>query len=196
MTGSFAETLAQARGGDSDAFEELISPQLGPLTAYVRLRLNDQVARRESTADIVQSVCREVLLDLGTMRATTEAGFRAWLYGVVANKLADKHDFHRAARRDVGREISPGQRVPGDVPLLEVYGRVATPSRDVAAQEELARIEAAFDELPEHYRDVLLMVSIAGLSYAETATATGRSEDSVRQVTHRARARLATLLDT
>ncbi|MEZ6194563.1 MAG: RNA polymerase sigma factor [Planctomycetota bacterium] len=194
MSAEFEDLLAKARDGKREAIEALLAPQLGALTAFVRLRIDGGIARRESAADVVQSVCREVLGDLESLRARDERGFRAWLFALVANKLSSKRDWHRAARRDVRRELALDAAI-GPAPLLGAYSRAATPSRAAEAKEEVARIEDAFDRLPEHYRDVLVLVSIAELSYAETAAVLDRSEDSVRQITHRARARLATLLE-
>jgi hypothetical protein len=47
-------------------------------------------------------------------------------------------------------------------------------------------LEAAFDELPEHYREVITLSRIAGLSRAEIAAHMGRSEASVRNLLSRA----------
>lgn len=193
---SFSDLLKRAKGGDGGAVEKLLLPHLPALSAFVRLRISDGVVRRESTADIVQSVCRDALGDLPSVRANDEDGFRAWLFAVVHNKLRNKEDYHRAAKRDLQREQGSHFDAAGrDVQLLWAYGRAVSPSQDAAASEEVARIEAAFDRLPDSYRDVLLHVGIGGLSYRESSRLLGRSEDSVRQLVHRARARLATLLD-
>ncbi|MEZ6197707.1 MAG: RNA polymerase sigma factor [Planctomycetota bacterium] len=193
MESPFADLLARARGGDREALETLLTPQLPALTAYVRLRLEGALARRESSADLVQSICREVIDDIATVKGATEEAFRGWLYGIAAHKLSDRRDYHRAARRDPARE-SPAPPETSPEELLLAYSRIATPSREAMSREELDRIEAAFDALPPDHRDVLVHVAIAGLSYAETSALTGRSEVSLRQLVHRARARLATLL--
>lgn len=193
---SFLDLLNRAKGGDGRAVEKLLLPHLPALNAFVRLRISDGVVRRESTADIVQSVCRDALGDLPSVRAIDEDGFRAWLFAVVHNKLRNKEDYHRAAKRDLQREQGALADASGNqAQLLGLYGRAVSPSQDAAASEEIARIERAFDQLPDAYRDVLLHVGIGGLSYGESSRLLGRSEDSVRQLVHRARARLATLLD-
>lgn len=157
--------------------------------------MSPAIARRESPEDLVQSVCREVAGSLGAIRAEDEVGFRSWLFGVMHNKLRSKESFHRAHRRDVGyeRHASIGGTRIEDV--LDLYRAATTPSQDAVALEEVARIEAAFRSLPEPHGDALRLVTVAGLSYAEAGTILGRSQDSVRQLVHRARARLATLLD-
>ena len=196
MPDSFAELLKRAQDGEGEALSELLTPYLSAITAYVRLRLPKDVSQRESSADIVQSVCGQVIADLPALKAANEIGFKAWLYRVVAHEITDKIDRHRAGRRDVARELPGGidSRIDNKA-LIKRYGMAVTPSKHVGAKEEIARIEKAFSRLPEDYRDVILHVSIAGLSYGDAATIMDRSEDSVRQLIHRARARLATLLD-
>lgn len=192
----FEDTLKSAKSGDEAAIGKLLLPFLPALTAFVRLRLHPQVTQRESPADVVQSICREVLDDLPQVRATEEVAFRSWLFSVAWNKVRNKHAYHNAEKRDIGKDLSGSVDYGmGEAAILASYGKAVTPSRDMAAGEEVARIEAAFGQLPELYRDVLLNVSIAGLSYAEAGRIAGKSEDAVRQLVHRARARLATLLD-
>ena len=162
----------------------------------MRLHLADAVARRESSADIVQSVCGDVLDDIAGFRSGSEVAFKAWLFRAVSNKLANKSAYHRAARRDVRRErATPINTVVEESALLAGYRAVSSPTRDAAVTEEIEHFERAFDAMPDDYRAVILHVSIAGLAYRDAATIMGRTEDAVRQLLHRARARLATLLD-
>jgi len=191
----FQDLMQRAKGGEASAIEELLLPFLPALNAFVRSRMSKGIMRRESSEDVVQSVCREVIGDLHSVRAEDQEGFRSWLFGVVHNKLRSKESFHRAAKRDVGNELrgTLGGADPEEV--LLAYGAAATPSQDAAAQEEIARIEAAFEHLSDDHSDVLRLVAIAGLTYSEAGRVLGRSEDAVRQLVHRARAKLATLLD-
>ena len=46
-------------------FEQLLERHLPTLRAYVRRNLDAALADRESTSDLVQSVCREVLQSRG-----------------------------------------------------------------------------------------------------------------------------------
>jgi RNA polymerase sigma factor (sigma-70 family) len=60
--------------------------------------------------------------------------------------------------------------------------------------EDMHRLEVAFDHLPEHYRDVIVMARLQGMSRAEIAQRTGSTERAVRILLYRALARLAELL--
>lgn len=182
-------------GCPSSPVEDLLVRHLPGLRAFVRLRAGPAVRAREAQSDLVQSTCREVLERIGDFRQGGESGFRHWLYTTALRKILDKHDFHTAQKRDVARE-NAGADVedrPG-ADLLAVYHRFASPSRNAIAAEELERVEAAFGELPEDYREVVLLSRVVGLSRSEVAQAMGRSEASVRNLLFRALAQLSRLL--
>ena len=169
--------------------EELLARHLPALRAYVRLKAGPLVRSREGASDVVQSPCRELLQHAERFQHRGELQFRRWLYTTALRKILDKHDFHTAARRDARRDAGAA-----DVQLLAAYANVCTPSEVVGAREQLDRIEAAFAELNEDQREVVLLSRILGLSRAEVAEQMDRSEASIRNLLFRALARLARLL--
>jgi RNA polymerase sigma-70 factor, ECF subfamily len=192
MQRSSAELLEAARGGDRAAIEELLVRHLPGLRAFVRLRAGPLVRRREAESDLVQSVCREVLLHAGDFRHGGEPAFRHWLYATAVRKILNKQDFHTAQRRDLRAEQPPS---PDGTLALDAYASFSSPSGHLVTAEELARIEQAFDELPADYREVILLSRVVGLPRAEVALSMGRSEGSVRNLLHRALATLSELLE-
>ncbi len=79
--------------------------------------------------------------------------------------------------------------------LLDGYRTFCTPSRAAQASEEVERIEAAFDGLPEEYREVITLSRVLGCSHAEIAARMGRSEGATRTLLYRALGRLSGVLD-
>jgi RNA polymerase sigma-70 factor (subfamily 1) len=197
VSGDSLDLVARLRDGDADAVEALMGRHLPALRAYVRVQGGPLLRAREESTDIVQSVCREVLEKLDRFRYPSEAGFKQWLYATALRKIRDRYDYYLAAKRDVRMETAPPAAsvtgAPGD--LAQVYRTLATPSRAASAREEIARIETAFDRLPEHYREVLVAARLLGMSRAEIAERTGSSELAVRSLLFRATAKLASLLD-
>ncbi len=187
---SFEELLERARRGDSEALAAVLTPHLPGLTGFVRLRTGGALRGRESAADVVQSICRRAINGLDSLRGRREEAFKQWLYAIALNSVRDRHDRQRVDRE---APLTFDSRVE-DGALLSCYATLQTPSCDAMAREEIERIEGAFDLLPEEYREVLLLARIAELSYAEIAERTSKSEGAVRQLLHRARARLAMLL--
>ena len=187
----------QASRGDDDALAQLLARHLPALHAFVRLRAGEAVLAKESCSDVVQSVCREVLRDLGAFEYRGEAAFRSWLFERALHKVIDRNRFYRMGKRDIGREVAPPSRMSRAEAgaLLGHYAAVCSPSREAEAHEEVARIEAAFQQLDEPYREVIAMCRLMGMTQAEVAAATGRSEGSVRGLLARGLARLARLLE-
>ena len=149
----------------------------------------------ESTSDIVQSVCREILQHKDRFQYPGEDGFRRWLYTTALRKVSKRAEFYRAQRRDAARTVPLEDGGDDPQALLSCYGRFCSPSQAFQAREEVERIEGAFDQLPEHYREVITLSRIAGLSHAEIAERTGRTEGSTRMLLFRALEQLSELLD-
>ena len=193
----FQGLFQRAKAGDRDAVEDLLGRHLNSLRGYVRLRSGHVIRARESHCDLVQSICREMLNDLGDVECDSEGAFRRWLFAVAHHKILHRAEYYGAQKRNPDRErpLEAREGRGGEAHVLEAYSSFCTPSRDASIQEEVGRIEAAFDSLPEDYRDVILKARFLGQSAQEISEATGRSELAVRKLLSRARARLALLLE-
>lgn len=182
--------------GDKTAIEELLQEHLSGLRGYVRLRAGPELRAMESASDIVQSVCREILENRERFQFNGEEGFRKWLYTTALRKLSNRARQRRTLKR--GAPVRALEDVPdGEVAggLLDCYRTFCTPSRAAQATEEVGRIEAAFDELPDEYREVITLSRILGFSHTEIAARMGRSEGATRTLLYRALGRLSGLLD-
>ena len=180
----------RSQDGDRAALEQLLVRYLPGVRAFVRLRMGAELRARESGSDIVQSVCADLLASPGFVFQDEER-FRSWLFVAALNKIRNHGRWHGAQKRDAAREEALGS---DDV--RSCYATVLSPSRELMGRERVAKLERAFDRLPEHYREVVTLARIAGLSYAEIATTTGRTVDSVRNVLARALNQLGTLLES
>jgi RNA polymerase sigma-70 factor (ECF subfamily) len=194
MQPDLAKELAAARRGEPKAFDSLFARSLPPLLAFIRAHADAAVTDRESAADVAQSVFREVLQDAGHIELRGEGAFRNWLYMTATRKLLDRAKSLRRARRDVQRERPLPEPGPEADALLACYASICTPSRHAAAREEVARIEAAIQELPAPQRDAVTMSRLMGLSYAQIAAQMGCTESAVRGLVARALAALSTRL--
>lgn len=183
--------VTRIQQGDRAAVDALLAHHLPRLHSWLRVRIGGGLGPRESTSDVVQSACREVLENLDRFHYEGEAGFRCWLFKTAERKLIDKHRFHRAAKRAAGREVG-GDGSGGD--LDGVMGALATPSQEAMAQEQELRIAAAVDRLSEEDRDLYALFHIVGLSNAEIAAELEKTEVAVRKAKSRVLSRLASLL--
>lgn len=195
MERDLAAEIAAARRGEPRAVDSLFARNLPPLVAFIRARAGKAIAARESAVDIAQSVFREVLEDVDRIELKGEGAFRNWLFMQATRKVLDRAKFHARDRRDAAKEIAIPEVGPAADALLECYASIATPSRHAAAKEELARFEAAVQELPDAQRDAVTMSRLMGLSYEQIAQQMGATESAVRGLVARGLAALSSHLD-
>lgn len=184
-------TQAAARG-DREAVASLIERYLPELRAFVRLQAGPLIRARESTSDLVQSVCREVLQHEERFQHANEGAFKQWLFTTAKRKIFNRREYYLAEKRDVLRNMPGGG--DGESALLACYKTFSTPSARAGVREQVERVEAAFEELTEDQREVILLAYVTGLSRAEIGEQMGKSEGTVRVLLHRALARLSGLL--
>ncbi len=181
------ELFDRARAGDRAALDELLTRHLPQLHAYVRVRLGHAVRARESSLDVVQSVCRELLAAPGEFTFQGDERFRGWLFTAALHKIRDKQRFHGRERRDAGRE----QELVEDEPVWLRAASWLTPSIDAIGGETARALAAAMASLSEEHREVVTMARLVGLPHAVIAEVLGRSEAAVRQLLVRALLKLA-----
>lgn len=177
--------FAGVRDGEGAA-EALLAHYLPRLRAFVRARIGEQLRRRESESDVVQSICRGILAERGQLEFEAEAQFRAWLFTAALNKIREKGRFWGRERRSRDHEVD---RDIGE--LSHGYAGMFTPSRIASANEEIERLEHLLEQLPEEYREVISLCRVARLPHEQVATLMGKSVGAVRQMLGRALRKLA-----
>lgn len=172
------------------ALEHLLEEHLPSLRVYVRRNMDAALESRESCADLVQSVCREVLESRGAYRYQGDAAFRQWLFQVALHKLMDRRRFYRAGKRAEepgGRERQAWSRSE----LSRLAESVGTPSADAALHEELEALSSALSRLSEADQDIVRWVHLEHLGHAAVAQRLGCNEAQSRKRLFQALARLS-----
>jgi len=137
--------------------------------------------------EVVQDAILSVVRKIDTFRG--ESAFGSWFYRIVSNAA-----YGRRRRPRASSEI-PLEEV---LPAFDEHGRHASLFRDwsssvddPAVQEELREVlTSAIDELPPHYRAVIVLRDVEGLSTAEVADALGITVPMAKSRAHRARLQL------
>jgi RNA polymerase sigma-70 factor (ECF subfamily) len=169
-----AELIGAARGGDRQAFDELVRRTfVDTFTLARRLTGNEEDAR-----DVVQEAYLRAWRGIGKFRG--DAAFSTWLYRITAN-TASTH-LHRRRR----------QRTE---PFADDFEPVDSHAEQQVAQsaesaETLARISAALDELPAKLRSVVVLKDVYSLSHEEIAGELGITVAAAKVRLHRARRKL------
>lgn len=147
--------MAAARAGDRAAFGRLYQ-------RYGRMVHGILLARvpRWDVADLVQDVFLSALRQLGTLRE--DGAFGGWLSTIARNRASDH-------LRSCPDEAPMPEELPGEDP----------------ARNEGRWVLRAIRELPEAYRETLILRLVEGMSGPEIATRTGLTPGSVRVNLHR-----------
>ncbi|HEX5052043.1 MAG TPA: sigma-70 family RNA polymerase sigma factor [Planctomycetota bacterium] len=183
MQSDTARLFEGAAGGDPAALGALLEAYLPRLHAFVQARLGPGLEPRESSMDVVQSVCRQILATRTVADFEGEHHFQAWLFTCALNKVREKHRFHRLGRRDVAREEPAPLAATALADLL-------TPSQDAVGKETADALAASLAALSPEHREVITLARLHGLPQAVIAEVMGRSEPAVRQLLGRALLRL------
>jgi RNA polymerase sigma-70 factor (ECF subfamily) len=133
---------------------------------------------REDAEDLVQETLAHVLARPRLLRGDDEVGY---LVRAMRNTLV-------STRRKQGRR-------PETTPLLDDAAASARRSDDPAEAVELRTVYGAIAELQDEFREALVAVDVAGLSYPEAARALGVPEGTLTSRLFRARDRVARSLE-
>ncbi len=175
-----------ATQGDHHALDDLLKRYLPQLQTFVRARLGRMIRARESSIDVVQSVCRELLSARASFSFQGEELFRAWLFTSALNKLRERHRRMHAEKRAVSREVDA--EAPDS---FVAVARSMTPSQDAIGNEIAAALRDTLNELTEAHREVLTLARIARLPHRVIAKVMDRTEEATRQLLARATLQLA-----
>lgn len=167
------------------------------LHLHVRhLQLGRLHRTRFDSSDVVQEALLRATKGLDQFRGTDEAEFLGWVRAIVGPVLVDLVREHGAGKRDPGLERAIGEAVgDGDTPLGALLTAAGPgPSSLASRQEEILRLAAAVDRLPEAERDAVIAHFILELPLAEAAARLGRTEKGVAGLLFRGKRRLRELL--
>jgi len=182
---SAEQLFDDASRGDEPALDQLLRTYMPQLHAFVRVRLGPQLRAHESSLDVVQSVCRELLEARGRFDFRGEDRFRAWLFTSALNKVRERHRRLHSGKRDVARE-QDGANVDDGTFVAPAL----TPSQDAIGIETERAIAEAMAALSEEHREVITLARLVKLPHRVIAEVLERNEAAARQLLARAMVRL------
>ena len=178
-------TLIQdLRRGDTAALETLMERYAPRVYRLAYGITKNQADAEEVVQDVFLSVFRKIDSFEG------RAGLWTWMYRVTTNAALIKRRGKRAEVEVYLEDCLPaftedGHRAGDRAMLLADWSE--TPEEELLSRETRALVWRAIDPLPDHYKLVLLLRDLEGLSNEETAEVLGESIGSVKTRLHRAR---------
>lgn len=149
-----------------------ILAEIPRLRRYARAMLGNRAA----ADDLVQDTLERAWVRLSQWRVGSD--LRAWLFSIMHNLRVDQ----------LRRPAVPTQSMDED--------DVGTPTRATQTDAlEVRDIESALSQLPDEQREVLLLVALEEMSYAEIAEALAIPVGTVMSRLSRGRERLRQIMD-
>ena len=164
------------QAGDERAFDTIVRTQYNALYAHALRRLSDH----DSAEDAVQDTLLRAYRALPNLDG--DLALRAWLHRILTNVC---HDEGNRRRRQQG--------------LVEKVGAMpeelaADPVDEAVLHDTVRIMSEALKDLPESYREALVLRYVDGLSFRDVAEATGTTEENARARVHRGRLALNKLM--
>ncbi|MFY9293553.1 MAG: sigma-70 family RNA polymerase sigma factor [Methylorubrum rhodinum] len=173
-----AELITAAKGGDREAFDELVRRTfVDTFTLARRLTGNEEDAR-----DVVQDSYLRAWRAIGKFRG--DAQFSTWMYRITANAASSSVHKRRRQRTESLDDVH-------DVADLRSESQ---PSAVAESGEALGRISAALDELPPKLRTVVVLKDVYDLPHEAIADELGITVAAAKVRLHRARRKLRDVL--
>lgn len=167
--------LRSVAAGDTGALARLYDRHGGALFGYLYRLAGDRMIAEEILQDTMLAVWRSAAAFEGRSKATT------WLFGVARRQA------HNRLRGRRGPE-------PTGADLSDRPDRSAGPEELAIAAAGGTPVALAIDMLPDHHRDVIALVFVAGLPLADVAEVLAIPVGTVKSRLYHARAAVAAAL--
>ena len=173
MTQTDEALVAASQRGERAAFEELVRRTARLVFARAYLECGDAHRAEDLTQETFLVAWRSI------RQVTDASGFRAWVTSIAHTVAID------AARRDGRKKRGSAKPQAAFDRAMGVADSSITPSQHVEREEERARALAALRQLPQEYRQALMLRYLGGADYETISRQLALSNGSLRGLLHR-----------
>ena len=179
-----AELVARFQAGDRSAFDQLVEKYADK--AY-------QIAfgvlgHRQDAEEVAQDVFIRIHRALSSFRGDSE--FSTWMYRITINLARNKYRWNksRGAQKNFSMDAPPeGASLEGDGPAFDLPTPKPSPDEQAAFKELETLIAAELENLPEIYREALVMRNMDDMDYNQIADLLGCKLGTIKSRIARAR---------
>ncbi len=189
--------LVLAKAGDGAALGRLLERYRNYVGLLVRLQVGRRLRTKVDIEDLRQEIWLEIHRKIPFFRGDSEREFLAWARRLIATILANQvRHYLGTKRRDVRLERALADDLNHSSLALNqsLIAAQSSPSQQAVRREQAVLLSDALQNLPDDYREVIILRQLEGLSFPDVARRMGRTEDSVKNVWVRALARLRHML--
>ncbi len=190
--------LVMAKGGDGIALGRLLERYRNYMGLLVRLQVGRRLRSKVDADDLLQEIWLEIHRKITLFRGGSEREFLTWVRRMIGSILANQVRRYIGTKgRDLRLERALADELDHSSRALNasLVAPQSSPSQQAVRREQAVLLADALQNLPDDYREVIILRQLEGLSFPDVARRMGRSEDSVKNVWLRALARLRHTLD-
>lgn len=159
--------LHQVKNGNQQAFAKFYDFYRDKIYRFIYFRISDENLAQDFTNDTFIKI-------LSYLNQGQEIeSFQSFLYQTARNLIID---FYR-------------QKGQAEMPIDEFVSENIPEERDLVAEVEdkfeIEKIQSALSQIPDHYREVIVLRFIEDLPFKEVAKIIGLKEDHTRMLAHR-----------
>lgn len=179
------EFLERLKEGDAQAFDTLVTRYTADVYAFL-IRLTEDV---EEARDLTQETFLRALKSIKNFRG--EADLKTWLFRIAINESRNR--FRWWKRRKANATVSLDAENPfTETPLSETLSSnsAANPETETLRREREKALRQALSELPENFREAVILRDIEGFTYEEIAVALEANVGTVKSRIARGREEL------
>ena len=185
--------LARAAAEGGECLGALLGLYRNYLRMLAQMEIGQQLQAKVDASDLVQETMLEAHKSFSAFRGGSEGELAAWLRQIMAGVLCGQmRKYLGTQKRDVRLEQRLRESLDRSS-LLLTQGLVdhhSSPSQQAARREQSVLLADALAQLPDDYRQVLVLRHLEGASFPEISRRMERSLDSVEKLWVRGLARL------
>jgi RNA polymerase sigma-70 factor (ECF subfamily) len=182
--------VERVKNGDHEAFSLLFDKYQRRLAVLIHYKLSPELRRFTDVEDILQETLLEAYRDVEQFNYLRPGSFLNWLSRIADHVIADLARFHGRKRRNAAELVrfKSVSNPDGPEPV-----NTRTPSRILSDKEGVLALIERLNQLPDDYRQAILLAKVEGLSSQEVAERLGRTREATALLLHRAIKRLRSL---
>jgi RNA polymerase sigma-70 factor (ECF subfamily) len=180
------ELVRELKSGSEQAFALLIAQYSQPIYSLISRSLRDP----SEAADVTQEVFVKVFRSISGFHG--DASLRTWIYRIALHEVSNQRRWWSRHKRQELAIDAQIENEEGECTCLAetLATEDASPFEQASRTETRCRVEAALKELPEAYREVVVLREIEGFGYEEIAEILNVNLGTVKSRLTRGRAAL------
>jgi RNA polymerase sigma-70 factor (ECF subfamily) len=179
---AFLTLLKEAKAGSSVALGKLIEESRQYMLSVANRELPENLWAKVAPSDIVQDSFLEAQVTIQQFRGRSQDELINWLRAILLFNISNARRRYETKKRQLHRELP----LEGNSERSGAPWQIATsdpsPSQAAVRHEDEARVERAIEQLPDHFRQAVLLRQREHLTFAEIGQRMNRSAEAARKL--------------